>query len=45
MFDDKFVYVNIVCFHVSWFNLSMKCISLGLILRKDTLRPHLLLLL
>ena len=30
MIDDKFVYINIVCFDVESFSLSMKCTLLGL---------------
>ena len=31
VFDDRFVYVNIVCFDVGCLNLSVKCTCLGLI--------------
>ena len=40
-FEDKFVYVNIVCVDVSCFCLIFKCMCLGLAhLRKGTSRPH-----
>ena len=29
VFDDKFAYVNIVCFDVGCFSLSTKCMRLG----------------
>ena len=31
VFDDRFVYVNNVCFDVGCLNLSVKCTCLGLI--------------
>ena len=41
MFDDKFVYVNTVCFDVSCFNLRMKWTCSELInFEKGCSKPH-----
>ena len=40
MFDDKFVYVNIVYFDVSCFSLGYEMYMPMAHLRKDALRPH-----